>query len=415
MADEYNNLGQQPAKRIWLWRSILSAVALFVAALSVQQGLGNALESLNPQLAVQIDPRNGSALSNLANARMLAAKTPEEIPDIAELGREALIASPLQIEALRTVGFIEDGNGNSAKARQILGIASKISKRDALTQAWLFDRYYREGRMDIALEAADIVMRQERGSWDFLVGELLKSSGDPRMVAPIARTLSYRPNWRGTFLDGLGRSGKDPKITYQIFRQLKVLGQPADTPELTSYFSRFHDASAPELLWQSWTELVPAAKPAELIRDGGFEGIDAPPPYNWSLYQTDGVYAEFVANPKGVGRALYLSYGGNRLANFANQMLALKPGVYRLELNSYTEAAIAKNQFILYLRCGGVNSTQEIGKVAITATPEQWLTNSLDFKIDVGCPAQQIWISGLGLPGSNDATLWLDDVKLTAL
>ncbi|MEK6637501.1 MAG: hypothetical protein AABY88_05390 [Pseudomonadota bacterium] len=415
MESEQSYVGDGRAKHTRLWRALLIVFAGFVAALSVQYGLGNALESRNPQLAVQIDAGNGSALSNLANARMLAAKTPEEIPEIAKLGSQALIESPLQIEALRTIGFIEDGDGNATKARQILGIASKISKRDALTQAWLFDRYYREGRMGNALEAADIVMRQERGSWDFLVAELLKFSDDPRMVNPIAQTLSYNPNWRGTFLEGLGRSGKTPQIAYQIFRRLQTLGQPANTAELTAYFSRFHDASMPALSWQSWTDLVPAAKSGDLIRDGGFEGIDAPPPYNWSFYQSDGVYAERVANPKGVGRALYLSYGGDSLANFANQMLALKPGTYRLALNVYAEAATTKNQFILYLRCGGINTTREIEKIDLTATLGQWSTKRLDFKVDTGCPTQQIWVSGLGRPGSKDATMWLDNVRLTPL
>ena len=415
MIDEEKNVGQGTARQIWLWRGFLIACALVLAGLSLQRGLANALQSLNPELAVQIDRSNGRALANLVNAQMLAAKSPDEIPEIARLGREALLASPLQIEALRTIGFIEDGSGNAAKARQVLDIASKISKRDALTQAWLFDRYYREGRIGAALEAADVVMRQERESWDFLVGELIKFSGDPRIIDPIAHTLSSRPNWRGTFLEKLGSSGLDPQIAYQIFLRLKALGQPADTAELTAYFARFHDASAPELLWKSWMALIPAAKPSELIRDGGFEGMDAPPPYNWSLYQNEGVYAEFVANPKGAGRALYLSYNGDRLANFANQMLALKPGSYRIELDVYIETAIKKDQFILYLRCGGVNSAREVAKLSLAASAEQWSKNRLEFSIGPDCPAQQIWISGQAIAGSDDPTLWLDNVKLSAL
>lgn len=418
MADETaeaENAGQGRVRHIWLWRGLLIISAVFLAGLSLQRGLANTLLALNPELAVQIDPGNGDALAALVNAKMLAAKSPEQIPEITQLGRAALLESPLQIEALRTIGFIEDGNGNAGKARQILEIASKISKRDALTQAWLFDRYYREGRMGSALEAADIVMRQEQGSWDFLIGELIKFSGDPRIIDPLAQTLSYRPYWRGTFLENLGRNGLNPQISYQIFRRLKALGQPASTAELIAYFARFHDASAPELLWQSWIEFVPAAKPAELVRDGGFEGIDAPPPYNWSLYQNEGVYAEFVANPKGSGRALYLSYGGKRLANFANQMLALKPGAYQLVLEAYAEAELRKDQFILYLRCGGFNSAREIEKAPLAARIGQWSENRLDFKIEPECPAQQIWISGLPIAGSDDATIWLDNVKLAPL
>ena len=96
-------------------------------------------------------------------------------------------------------------------------------------------------------------------------------------------------------------------------------------------------------------------------------------------------------------------------------MLALKPGSYRIELDVYIETAIKKDQFILYLRCGGVNSAREVAKLSLAASAEQWSKNRLEFSIDPDCPAQQIWISGQAIAGSDDPTLWLDNVKLSAL
>lgn len=395
------------------WRTLVIAAGLALAIVLVRSGISNALLEKNPKLAVQISGGNGAALAALAQMNMLTAQSKSDSDGVRTMSIRALLASPLQASSLRNIGFIEDGKGHAVKAQQLISIGSRVSRRDAFAQSWLFDKYVRDGKAAEAVNAADIVMRQNLETWPTMVNALVGLSGDPRILKPIVVALAANPYWRGTYLQALGSDSASLSAAFRIFERLKTTPAPPRADELVPFFTRFDGSEAPARVWRYWQTLAPNPQRDKLIRDGGFEGVDAPPPFRWSLYQNDDVYSEIVQNPAGVGHALYLSYGAGRAPNFAHQMLALRPGNYSISVQSYAEESYpGPAPFALTLGCGSINTPVQFAALPIAVAAQKWVPSTVAFAVSPDCPVQQIWIGGKPLPGSGQATVWVDNVVL---
>lgn len=395
-----------------------SQIALLVGALLwayvvLTKGLANVLARADPQLATQLDSSNAEALGQNAYRRMIAAANQDDVRAVNSLSRQALVQSPLQVGALRNLGFLAEFDKKPAKARALMMAAADVSRRDALTQAWLFTDYKNSGQVAKAVEAADIVMRMKRAYRDLMIAELLKISKDDRFVEPMVKALAARPEWRLKFLQQLNDPNADSRNIYRVLSALKAQKSAPSTEELTSYFARFDGSENPARLWAEWQSLTPSPEARKgLIRDGGFEGLDAPIPYNWTLFVAPGVYAEREACPDGCpGKVLYLSYDGNIRATFAKQMLALTPGRYRLAFRVYSEGADVSPMTASIL-CGGGASATTIASKAFSAREGKWVTNRLEFDVPRTCPGQQLFLSGSRTISSDTMSAWLDNVTL---
>lgn len=395
-----------------------SQIALVIGALllgyvTLTTGLANVLARVNPQLASQLDSGNAEALGQNAYRRMIAAANQNDVRAVDALSRQALAHSPMQVGALRNLGFLAEVDKKPAQAKALMVTAANISRRDALTQAWLFTYYKNAGQVAKAIEAADIAMRMSRSYRDLMVGELLKISDNERFVEPMAKALVARPEWRLKFMQQLSDANADPRNTYKVLSLLKARDSAPSTDELTSYFSRFDGSENPARLWAEWQSLAPSPEARKgLIRDGGFEGLDAPLPYNWTLFVSPGVYAEREACPDGCpGKVLYLSYDGNIRATFAKQMLALTPGRYRLTFRVYSEGDDVSPMTASIL-CGGGKSASTVASAAFAAKEGKWVTNRLEFDVPRNCRGQQLYLTGSRTISSDTMSAWLDSFTL---
>jgi hypothetical protein len=387
--------------------------ALVLGYVVLTAGLANVVAKANPTLAVQLDGGNAQALGQLAYNRMITAQDQDDVRAVNELSRRALAHSPMQVGALRNLGFLAEVDKRPADARALMMTAVQVSRRDALTQAWLFTDNVNSGKVGKAVEAADVAMRMSRSYRDIMTAELLRVSKDKGIVKPMIDALAKRPDWRARFMAKLNDPAGDPDNLFLILSGLKQRNSAPSNTELSPYFSRFDGSGNVPQLWARWSYLTPEAKASKgLIRDGGFEGLEAPPPFNWTLFVASGVYAERERCPDGCpGKVLYLSYEGNTNAAFAHQMLALKPGRYRLRFRVYAEDGDVSG-IAASMRCGSKTSTNIIFEKPFEAKAEKWVGNNVDFVVQPNCRAQQLYITGKSTGYSDSISAWLDDVTL---
>ena len=385
---------------------IAVVVLAFVALVFVARtGLAFALAPSNPELAQKIDGKNAAALTALGASRMLTARNDADVAAVDRISRDALLRSPLQAVALRNVGFVMIANGRDADAARALTLAGDATLRDYLTHAWLLDRNFRENRVAASIDEADIVLRQNAASWPVIMPALGGLLADSRTIAPLARALARRPHWRGTFLASLGSAPVDKDGAYALLTRMTATGTAASTAELDNYFVSI-DAVPPATLWARWLALTPA-RPSSgaLLRDGGFDGLDAPGPFNWTFFARDSVYAEISDAPENKGRALYLSYDGSGSANFASQRLILRPGRYRLQGAAFADGAVAPGQIEAIVRCGPGEGPAEIGRLPLAPATDRWSRFAFEFDISgvlIGNPAETL----------DPSTVWIDDLTL---
>lgn len=81
--------------------------------------------------------------------------------------------------------------------------------------------------------------------------------------------------------------------------------------------------------------------------DGGFAGLNAPVPFNWSL---DKRHAEML--PEG---GLYVSYSGTGGPRIASQLLPLTPGTYQLLVEQEGEIPATAGDLVWSVHCVGTN------------------------------------------------------------
>lgn len=397
-----------------LARTAIVLLALAALVLTVRTGLGFGLSARHPAIAARIDASNGGAIAALAETRMLSARSDADVGDVERLARAALTASPLEASALRNVGFVLAVTGREPLGRQLLTLAGEASLRDYLTHAWLLNDHFARDRVVEAIREADIVLRQDVSVWPVVMPELARLLADRRAIDPLARRLATKPYWRGSFLQTLAADGVDREAGYALLQRLKTLGAPASTTESQPWLLSVAE-SDPRLLYRRWTALLAAPLPASQarLRDGGFEGLDAPAPFNWSFYPRDGVYAERSSGPDRRGGALYLSFDGTGIANFATQKLVLPAGRYRLTGRVYGDGAVDAGRFAAQFRCG--ENGAELARVPLEPGTESWTRFELDVTVTSSCPAQHVWFVGSAGESLDPAAIWVDDLALNPL
>jgi hypothetical protein len=399
------------APPVWR-RPAIAAGGLALAVLVAQSGLGTGLSGSNPTLAKRIDSGNSLALGVLSDRLMKSAQSGGEAAAVRRMSEQAVLASPMEAAALRNLGFLTVITKGEDVADPILSVAGKLSKRDYFTHAWLLDRRFRAGQVAAAVDEADIVLRQRQTSWPVIIPELVRISGDPRLLKPMTIALARKPSWRSTYLDALGRDAKDLNAVYAQLRLLKASEAPPVVNEMRSYFARFDGSGGAGQLWSEWTALSPPGAQQGLLRDGSFNGLDAPPPFNWTLYPQDGVYSEFSDSPVGGGKALYVSYEGDRKVGFAQQMLRLAPGSYQMKGRVFADEPVKDDQLAIVVGCGSSSKWQPVKYHFIKPQAGDWKSFTFGFTIKGDCAAQQLMINGELGDFRSRAAAWVDDLVL---
>jgi hypothetical protein len=387
-------------------------VGLVLLAAVVRSGLGHGLIPVDPALAVRISGGNGMALGAASDRAMKTSQTEDDVKTVTSLSRQALLASPLEAAALRNLGFIAAINNREDDADKLLSLTGRLSKRDYFTHAWLLDKRFREGRIADAVTEADIVLRQRASTWPVIIPELVRLSNDARILKPMTEALARRPVWRSTYLTTLGQKSTDLKSAYAQLRLLRATSAPPNVDELRTYFARFDGSTNADRLWSEWLALTPDADPRATIRNGGFERFDAPPPFAWTLFPKDGVYAEQSKRPSGSGQSLYVSYEGGRAVGFAQQSLKLAPGSYRLTAQIFADEPVQPDQILIEMGCGSISQPKPIGSSFLKPSVGRWSPATMSFRIDEACALQQLRINGALGDFRQRASLWIDDIAI---
>jgi hypothetical protein len=169
-------------------------------------------------------------------------------------------------------------------------------------------------------------------------------------------------------------------------------------------------------LWRLWNRRLgrPASEQSEIPYDGRFRGLPGGPPFNWTLVEApDGGArrADFTDSPATTG--LSVSQSGYVGGIYARQMLLLRPGPYRLQLDALTDwdNSNAEPPFQILLRCS--RSGAGLGTLPIPYH-KGWRPVTFVFVVPpVGCVAQDILVSARSQEDANPVRLDLTRVAIT--
>jgi hypothetical protein len=372
------------SSRNWL-RGALWALGWFALALPIVRVQLADLAVVNhvPGQALIFDAGLGRGLAGLAVARQLQGKQ----QDAATLARAALKREPMNVAALRTLGFALEQTGDKDRANRILYLAGRLGWRDVAVQLWLVKALALQGHLAASLHRADALARVNRVP-EITFPLFVASITDNRLRAALVQEMVDRPHWRGTFFYRLLQLPENQvKYFDALVIDLAKAGSAINPGERAIYLTRLIQVGHGADAYRYWLRDQKARNGVSTAPwDGGFEHI--PPagtlgaPFEWQMSLESAGVASIVPSPKG-GQQVTVSPGHDFIGNLMSQTIVLQPGKYRLIADVSGDPASMGLRWTI--RC--LPGQKEVDLSTPIGGSELRLAN---FEIPTGCMAQSL-------------------------
>ena len=313
--------------------------------------------------------------------------------DAEKLADAALDRSLFNVVALRVAGLAREArNADDPLAPGYMALAGQMGWRDTLTQLWYIDKASRLGEYEIALQRADALLRRQEYS-DQVLGFVRAGALDPKIRPAILARLADGPGWRPRlFLDSRKMSEEERQGIEALVAALRQTPHPVTRAEIAPYIDSLIRAGAIASAFRIH-QLAFGAKDGtgeNGLRDPAFREVASRGDINstnlsfdWRINAPLGISTGF--DPAG---GLAITLGARRRGTVAQQLLALSPGSYRLEMQLDGTVARARDLLRWSIDCMPSRVGTDIGPAQLNAGAGA-STMTVDFNIAAGDCAYQ--------------------------
>lgn len=374
------------------WAALTLALpAIWLAWQVITLGQAQTYAASEPEHALQWRGNFGPALSNAAEASAVDAFSPDRLAKPTNLAARALLASPIDAQALRILGIVADRDHRESQAHALMTLAASRSQRDPIPHLWLFQREVVGGDWARAMYEADTLMRKPRPGYD-VRAVVVAAAQDPRARQALVERMRYRPAWAVPLVTQLAR--RNPAGAFDLLLRLSRTDSPPTDAEVAALMRQMMSDGAVLNAYLAWTALLPTSAVERLgdVYDPDFEGLPGAPPFNWRLVSGDSSGAELAPGPDGTGNTLYVHNSAKRNTVLAEQILLLPPGRYSLVARMYLEEAGRAGELVWTLTCVGGTP---LAQVASSDDGLVWRDASSPLVVPAnGCDAQRLTLTG---------------------
>jgi hypothetical protein len=369
--------------RGWAWAAAFASP--FVLYLIIR----HAAVALSPPMAATLPPR-----SVLPIVRVLAASSvhPAFKPtdQMGVLVTSAAIRSPLAFEPFLLRGMIAEREGRLKDATLLLEESRRRRPHFLLTRMQLMALYGRTGQYGPMLAEMNFTLRASKEVRAHLLPELAKLITDLEARRALAEMLATDPEWRGEFYDAAIKSPPLPEHALSLMDLVRDAGANDISPERNFYLRSLISDGRYREARELWLSTYPQKNRADhiLVFNGQFQNIQNVEPFGWELYDIDVGRAAIVSEKDSPPYLEVLYYGGKN-AVLADQLLALPPGNYQLNVIASKDQDVSTEgtYWTVFCQPGGAELVKlELGNVASAAT-------AINRRFSVpatGCEGQQL-------------------------
>lgn len=371
-----------------------------------------------PEIAVRVAPGSPLVLRRAAEAEFAAGHETDDarrIGNAAALAREALARAPFNVRALRVIGLSEADAGREALADEILTLAGNWSLRDDPAHAWLVEYRLRRGDYASSFAHADTLVRRREDIRPnvFRLFTTAATQDARRALPEIARLVDARPPWRQAYLDSLYATVEGLQVAVNLAVLLQRGDAPLSNQELTQLYMHLLDKGQVEAVRTVRARLN--RPPAGAVVNGGFGDVAAPEPFQWRLAQEAGAVVEIVPDDvRPADPALRIDYDGYSTVRFAEQLLFLSPGRYRLTAEARAEAGQPGERMIWSVICSP-GDVRVLSTPALAGPSAVWSPVSAEFTVPANCTGQWLRLESRGGERRTPTVAWMDRVAITRL
>lgn len=320
------------ATRVALTIAVAALLAAEVARLTAAHGLAES----HTDVAASLAPRSPEVLVSTAMAGVGAAAAQGQLPDedtMARLHQLAKVA-PLDPRPLLVDAAIAQKQGDMKRAEQLLVEARRRDPRSTAARFLLSDLWLREGRIADGLNEMAVLTRLFRGSTMQLVPALASFARTPGAARELRQVLASNPQLKVPLLNALAADPANARLILEIEQGAQRKPGEAPPPWQGVLLDGMIRQGAFDQAHGYWRRLSGAETGhRQLLFNGEFRKLAAPPPFNWRFTSTGAGFAE-----PGNGSMRVLYYG-REAVSLASQLLLLAPGKYRFSVAVQGQAA----------------------------------------------------------------------------
>lgn len=323
-------MGRASPQRI-VWRCLVVGLTAVLASFSFAHAVTHIVRDSNAEAALQFSPRDAVALSVAAEAALATAKSSALVsPETRALILSSLSVQAINPRALRQLGFVADAAGDIGKARQLITLAERTSRREFGTQLWLIEDGIRSNDMRATLRHYDTALRVGYDNGSILYPILINALDDSEIQAAFVPYIRQAPPWLGIFLSQAISQAQNPAALAQTIMRAGTL--PAGDSyrdferQLLGQLAAKQQYDAAVRFYRS-LDGVDRSVPTSM-RLGG-DATDARfAPISWQLQNAPGVGGSFDGEATADAQRLSIYAGSGERGIIMSKLLFLAPGRY---------------------------------------------------------------------------------------
>lgn len=332
-------------------------------------------------------PKDYSAVSG---AMLRLTQQPGRAVGFDELQFARLTAArmPLAFEPFFIAAKVAERAGDLDKALTLMEEAKRRRPNYTATRTQLLLYYGRKLDYPAFLREIDYVIRRNETVGARLIPEMVKTIRQPAGRNALATLLAKNPSWREAFFSAAGEAKIDPRDAAALLSDIRAQKKGGDFAlEERFYVSTLVKAQNYGTAYREWSRSAkPGVEDGNLVVDGSFRGVNAPPPFGWQLKDLDVGRATMSGDR--TAPQLDVEYFGGKTALLAEQLLAAGAGRYRLAMVVRSDAPPDPGTISWRLQClpGG----SEIGRLVLDRLSSGPRPLSVDLTIPAQCAGQTL-------------------------
>lgn len=406
---------------IYLWRTALTALALFLAWQVIVNGLAAHYveryragdDSALEKLAVW-QPEHPDVL--IAEA---LAKLPGDKQEALRLLAAAYRANPTDPYPLTLATSVLTQEGEHDRADQLMEIAVKLAPATPWVLKDAAAYWDSRGEPRRALDLVSRALEADPGQRTDLFPVLIEVAGDPRTRGLLAPFAASPPSWWNGFFVKAARDTSDlDDLRYLYTLRRNSDEQPLTEEERAAYVARLQKEGRTGEAYVVWIGGLSAREQRQLglLFNGDFELPLSQGGFGWHVRPSRHASIRPLATPGTTGsQALRVTFRAQEQRfHHLFQPLYLDPGSYRLSGRVRTDKLRTKGGLRWQLLCTAPKREPLTAGPPMLSYPT-WDSFEIDFDVPAGCQAQQIRLTSAGrLPFELklDGDIWFDRMRI---
>lgn len=386
----------------------------YVAYLSAISAIADIAWQQNPDLALRFVPDHPLALSLKADMQFMESQSPASLNKVEAMAKQSLKGQPLNAVAVRLLGYVADARGDRKKARELMLLAQKISRRDFGTQLWLIEDAVARGDKKQALYHYDIAMRTTASSHQLLFPTLVGALDDPDVRKGLGPYVRGAPDWLPGFLGQAINTSENPANVADMLVKAGRLPDRDDYRSISNALLAQLAAKSKFAAFRQYYFSLPASSPGTLQSAGlntSTVGLRYPAA-GWQLVDNPAIGGAFSEADKAGRISLSAFAGSGERGELMRKILFLKPGDYRFAANYDAVEGASDGEIRWDLQCLSAKGNNAVWFSTDTVDKGKSATVK-DFTLGPDCPNQMLVLQLAGGDGQLGAEFNLRSVAIT--